>query len=240
MSNPTEAAPTARHDLYLKIHKALRAWMTDTLTTVGRMDPTDAGDVAAAVARVRDLLQACRSHLELENTFIHPALEACTPGSSARIGTEHVEHDQAIDRLLRLSDRVEQTGLGARAAAAQELYHQLALFVAENFEHMHVEETRHNATLWAGYTDTELADIESLLVRAIAPPKLMTVLRWMLPFVHHGERVRLLAGMRATAPAAAFDAAMMLARTHLRERDWLKLADALGLRTAAAPVAAEA
>ena len=35
----------------------------------------------------------------------------------------------------------------------------LALFIAENFEHMHYEETEHNAVLWAHYTDAELAEL---------------------------------------------------------------------------------
>jgi hypothetical protein len=52
-----------RFNLYLHVHKGLRAFMADVLTTVGRIDALDAVEVTAGVAQVRALLDACRAHL---------------------------------------------------------------------------------------------------------------------------------------------------------------------------------
>lgn len=59
-----------RFDIYLHVHKGLRALMADVLTTVGRIDATDLLEVASGVTQVRTLLDICRAHLFTENQFI--------------------------------------------------------------------------------------------------------------------------------------------------------------------------
>jgi hypothetical protein len=81
---------TTRFDIYGLIHKALRADMGETLTAVGRMDALDDGETSATLARVRSLLALARAHLEHENDFVHQALEARRPGSSAATAQDHV------------------------------------------------------------------------------------------------------------------------------------------------------
>jgi len=72
-----------RFDMYLHVHKGLRAFMGHALTTVGRIDPLDADEVAAGVAEARALLEICSEQLFTENQFIHAAMEArCTTRNS--------------------------------------------------------------------------------------------------------------------------------------------------------------
>ncbi|MDP2022537.1 MAG: hypothetical protein Q8L16_16775, partial [Hydrogenophaga sp.] len=80
--NQLAAASTSssRENLYAGIHKALRAVMTDTLLAVGRADPSDPQDVADASGRVIGLMSLCEAHVQHENSFVHPAIEARTPG----------------------------------------------------------------------------------------------------------------------------------------------------------------
>ena len=47
----------------------------------------------------------------------------------------------------------------------------LALFIADNFQHMHVEETAHNAVLWARYTDAELMGSTTRWSRRFRPTR---------------------------------------------------------------------
>ena len=221
------AAP--RVDLYAGIHKALRALMADTLLAVGRMDSEDALERAQVTQRVLELLDFCRSHLRHENDFIHPALEARAPGASGKIAHEHEEHLQAIVALADQATALLQCEPAARPAAALALYRALSLFIAHNFEHMHVEETAHNAVLWARYTDAELIDLHNALVASILPAEMMYVLRWMVPFMNPAERAAMLGDMRDHAPAPAFAAALEVVRPHLGEREWAKLGRDLGL-----------
>src|SRR5690606_37191384 len=114
------------------------------------------------------------------------------------------------------------------------LYRGMALFVAENLEHMHFEETHNMAVLWSACSDDEIMAIEHAIVAALPPAMMMKFARWMLLGMSHPDRVGMLAAMRETAPAEAFEAVRTLARAHLEARDWRKLAAALDLTVQAA------
>lgn len=223
------AAAAPRFDLYSGIHKALRAIMADTLLALGRMDPADETEVAQVTERVLQLLGFCGSHLAHENAFVHPAIEVRAPGGSERIAHEHEEHERHISELSRQVAQLQVAPLAGRAGAAQALYRELALFIAGNFQHMHVEETAHNAVLWARYTDAELAALHDALVGSIPPDEMMQVARWMVPFMNAPERALMLADVRAKAPPPAFAAVLEVVRPHLSAREWDKLAQALEL-----------
>lgn len=238
MTQLAAAQPAPRLDLYAGIHKALRALMTDTLLAVGRMDTGDDLELAATTQRVRELLDLCASHLAHENQFIHAAMEARAPGASDLIAHEHEEHGQHIASLGGLVGALLSSPLAGRAGLALELYRQLALFIADNFQHMHVEETVHNAVLWSRYTDAELADLHGALVASIPPEEMMYTLRWLVPFMNPAERQAMMGEMQAHAPAPAFAAAMDRVRPHLSDAEWAKLTRGLGLAAAPGLVAA--
>jgi hypothetical protein len=223
------ASATPRMDMYAGIHKALRALMTDTLLAVGRMDCADDLEFAQVTQRVVELLDFLRSHLSHENTFVHPAMEARQPGASDRIANEHEDHQRELDTLARAVEALRAQPASRRDAAALALYRDLSLFIAENFQHMHIEETGHNAVLWARYTDEELAAIHNALVASIPPQEMMFTLRWMVPFMNPAERAALLQDIRWNAPAPVFQAAIDTVRPHLAPREWDKLAKALDI-----------
>lgn len=226
----------ARHNMYGFIHKALRHFLGDTLVALGRLDVADAPETDAVLAQTRQLLALCRMHLEHENRFVHPALEACDPGSAARTAGEHVHHEEDIALLLDQVEAVDATrgDLPACMAAANRLYRHMAVFVGENLIHMDYEEREHNATLWAHYTDSQLHAIEGAIVAALTPATSALSMRWMLPALSHPERVGLLEGLRANAPAPVFGGALAAARERLGARDWDKLSASLALEQAVA------
>ena len=221
------AAP--RMDMYAGIHKALRACMADTLLGLGRMDVSDDLEFAQTCDRVMQLLDFCRSHLHHENQFVHAALEARAPGASAAVAHEHAEHEQAIAALAGGVAHLLGCAPAARPATAHALYHQLALFVAHNFEHMHVEETAHNRALWALYTDEELVRIHDALVASIPPHEMMAIARWLVPFMSPTERTVLLSDMQQNAPAPVLAAVLAHVQPHLTQPEWTKLMRSLGL-----------
>lgn len=229
MQQVAAAQGVPRMDMYAGIHKALRALMADTLVALGRMDTDDTLELLQTTQRVMELLDFCASHLRHENQFVHAAIEARAPGASDVIAHEHEAHEKHIAELAEITGALLKCPAPARAAAALSLYRQLALFIADNFQHMHIEETAHNAVLWARYTDAELADIHNALVASIPPDEMMYVMRWLVPFMNPAERTAVLADMQAHAPAPAFAAVLDLVRPHLTEAEWAKLARSLGL-----------
>ncbi|GAB4037741.1 MAG: hypothetical protein Fur0014_05790 [Rubrivivax sp.] len=227
---PPAAAP--RFDLYAPIHKAIRLFMTDTLVRVGSMDSADLADTQAALGQLQGLLALLRSHVERENHFVHPALEARRAGGSSRIAEEHEEHLASIDALECEANAMTAAPLPEREALALRLYRHLALFVAENLQHMHVEETSHNQQLWAAYRDDELIALNDELVASVPPTEMAVVLRWMAPALSHAELFGMLQALRAGMPPEAFTGVLDLVRERLPQPRWGKLAAALGVAQA--------
>lgn len=226
----TEQAVAPRPDLYAPIHKALRNIMCDTLLAVGRIDVADPEASARTLDQLDRLLDLCAAHVEHENRFMHPALEACQPQASARIALEHEEHLQSIAELRDEAAALRRASPATRDTLALRLYRHLALFVAGNFQHMHIEETAHNAVLWAHYDDAELMQLHEQIVTAIAPTEMLEVSRWMVPALTPAERVAVVGGMQAGAPPEAFLGLMAHIRPHLDGHAWSQLTRAIGMQ----------
>ena len=188
----------------------------------------DREDVARTLAQVRSLAGFLRAHLHHENQFLHPALEARRPGSARRTAGDHVEHERALERLEGAAFAVERADDEARPGAALALYRELALLVADNLEHLHVEETENNAQLLAAYTDEELQRLHDALLASIKPEVMSLGLRWMLPAMTPGERAGMLTAMQAQLPAEAFAGMLAAIKPSLSARDWAKLTAAIG------------
>lgn len=229
-AGPTPAS--GRVDLYAGIHKALRLFMSHTLARVGSTDPGSEAEVAGTLDLLERLLALCELHLKDENTFVHPALEAARAGSAARIAGEHEHHGEAIADLRDLAGLVRDSAGTARAAAHARLYRALALFVADNFQHMQVEETAHNAVLWAHYGDDELLAIEQAIVASIPPAAMTEALHWFLPALNAPERAAMLGGMRQGMPAEPFAEVLGIAERTLSADAHAALMRALGLPAA--------
>lgn len=221
--------PRNRFDIYAPVHKGLRACFAHTLVSVGRLDWSDSEEVEAITTEVLDLLSFCQKHLEKENRFVHPAMEARRPGSAATALTDHVHHegDLAVLRDLVLTLRL-LPGL-RREGVARQLYERLGAFVTENLAHMAHEEREHNRVLWETHSDDEIRAIEAAIVGSLPPEEAQLSLRWMLTAMSAEERAGFLAGMRQHAPAEVFQSVLAMLRPLLVERDRLKLDTALGL-----------
>lgn len=188
-----------RHNIYKSIHKALRLAMCEALTTVGGLDASDPHKVSDAIVRVRELLHLCRMHVEAEENFLHPVIEARRPGASAAIAGEHVGHLSAIASLDRAVEALARAPGDSRADAAFALYADLGLFVGENFVHMHQEETAHNRALWDAYTDEEILAVEGRIKAHHAPEEMAAVMRWMVAAMTPAERAALPPALRKAA-----------------------------------------
>lgn len=219
---------TARRETYHLVHKGIRACMSETLVRLGRVDVASPDSVSAALAAVAELLQMCAEHLDHENNFLHTAMERAQPGSAKRCAGDHDHHLKTIAELeARLAAAREAEG-PSRERALKVLYRLLALFVAENFEHMEVEESENTALLQAHYTDQDLLEIEHAIHAHIKPERMMVWLRWMLPNVTRQQRAEMMKGMQAGMPPEVFATILEMVKPHLSEAERVALAQDLG------------
>ncbi|MBP8306903.1 MAG: hypothetical protein KAY46_06530 [Burkholderiaceae bacterium] len=218
-----------RLDLYTPIHKALRAFLSDTLVRVGAMDATDPQERADTCGQVLALLDLMLSHLSHENTFIHTALDSRSPGLSDDIAREHDHHRESLADLGVLARALGETDATHADQLALRLYRHLADFTAENFVHMREEEVVVNARLWARFSDEELNAIHDRLLASIPPDEMAFTLRWLVTALNMRELTKLFGGVRDNAPAPVFVAMFEIARAHMPPARFARLAGALGL-----------
>lgn len=193
------------YDIYAFPHKGLRALMCETLAGLGRMDTEDDLAVQSILAQVRSVLDMCAAHLDHEDRFVHPAMQAKRSDSAGHAAADHVDHIQAIERLKGLVRRVELFNGMPRRRAALTLYKEFSLFVGENLVHMHTEETQNNQVLRAWYDDAELREIERQILEAIPARQMAAWMRWMVHALNPAERMELIGVLRNTAAGKALD-----------------------------------
>jgi len=227
---PRPASP--RLDLYAGIHKAMRSFMAETLVRVGRIDIADATDRDQALDQLEQLLGFCADHLRHENAFIHTAIEARQPAGSTKVADEHVEHAESVAALREEAAALRSAPEYAAASLALRLYRHLALFVAENLQHMHIEETVHNALLWQHYSDADLGELHGRLLASLCPADKELAARWMLPASTPAERAVMIGGMKAELGPEALLGLMTMLRPHLDAAGWDKLTCAAGISEA--------
>ncbi|WP_303977800.1 hypothetical protein [Dongia mobilis] len=220
MAAANDLAPQ-RHEIYHLVHKGLRAAMSDALARLGRVD-LDAPD--EALAAVADLLQLCAEHLAHENAFLHTAMERAVPGSASACAEDHLHHQKTILDLEARLSAVRHAAMPARERAMKVLYRLLAGFVAENFQHMEIEESTNTQLLWTHYTDQELLAIEQQIHAHIKPERMLTWLRWILPSVTRQQRAKMMRGMQAGMPPELFSAVLDMVKPHLSELERAALA----------------
>ena len=147
--------------------------------------------------------------------------------SALETADDHVEHLEAIESLEQLMATLTAVRPDERAETAQLLYLAVARFVADNFLHMHVEETANNAVLLAAYSDAELQVIEGQIRAQIPPDESALTFRWIIPAITPAERLEAFRDARDHAPPQAFAGLMQAARQVLGERDLGKLEQGL-------------
>lgn len=214
---------TGRYDIYRNIHMALRANMAEVLLAVGRMDPEDMAERAETLTQVQELVDFCRMHLAKEDRFLHPAMEARAPGSARQTSGDHDHHKTDFEALDAAIAAVDTAAPGTRRGPALTLYRSLALFVGENFVHMHVEETENNEVLWRTHSDAEIIAIEQAIVAALTPEQKPRSLRWMLTSISPAARSEMLGMLRHALPPQALAGILAMIRPHLSESHWRKL-----------------
>jgi hypothetical protein len=224
--------PSPRLDLYAGIHKAMRSFMAETLVRVGRIDMADAADRDQTLDQLEQLLGFCADHLRHENAFVHTAIEARQPAGSTKVADEHLEHTESIAALREEAAALRRAPEYAADALALRLYRHLALFVAENLQHMHIEETVHNALLWQHYSDAELGELHGRLLASLGSADKELAMRWMVPASTPAERAAMIGGVKAELAPEALLGLMTMLRPHLDAVGWDKLARAAGVSEA--------
>lgn len=219
-----------RWDIYGPVHKGLRLAQSRMLARLGNADHADALATALLLADLRELLHLAASHVAHEEDHIHRALAEHAPDAVSRLAHDHDEHLVRFAELEKLVAAVEKADDRERAMRGRALYLAFCAYCAEDLEHMNAEESIAWPILCEIFTDEQLMAIEMGIIGSLTPETSMAFMRLMIPAMSPAERAGMLQGMRASAPAEAFEAVIeFAARPTLPADDFRRLAADIGL-----------
>ncbi len=221
-------APVA-HDLYRDIHKAIRVELFSVTTEAARLDPSQGIARAALAGHVQDVVQLLVSHAEHEDGAIQPALEANLPDLAERVERDHLTLEARMVDLQDMAAEAAALEVVDPGARVHRLHLALAAFTGQYLEHQDVEERVIMPALEVAIGVEAVVSIHQAILAGIPPEEMGRSLALMIPAMNIDDRVEMLGGMRADAPAEVFDGVWGLAGSVLDPSDLTALAGRLGL-----------
>lgn len=220
---------STRPSLVLTPHKGIRNAFSQLSFKAGNIDYADKTEVAGLKAQLEEFCVLLDGHAHLENEFILKALEARVPGSSHHDENDHEQLEAQQEALLAKLDQILDPILPAEEAAARGyfFYQDLSRLHAAHLEHMLEEELVTQKLTWENFTDEEIHGIHVQIVQSIPPAKMLAWAKYILPALNHNERVGMLKGMQAGAPAEFFQQVLAIAEAKLPAASFQSLEDAL-------------
>lgn len=194
----------AHVNLYTAIHKYLRQQFFTTLNAIGTVDEFDAESTAFALCSARALLNFCQTHLAHEDHFIHAAILRRSPATHLSASADHQEHQH---RIAYLSEKISRLESAPAANAPQlwlELYRDMALFIGENLDHMHMEETLMFQLLCDLFSPGELEEIHAKLVASIPAAEMEALFAPLLSAQSYSDQLSVLTSSRQQLPPEAY------------------------------------
>ena len=211
-----------RHSFFRQVHKGIRAVASSLVAQAGRTDFSDRAEVQALRRQVDEAFAVFEAHAAHEDASITPLLRVCASDVAADCEADH--RAQAL-RLRDLRSAFARAASGGAQAPA--LGHAFVLglsrFHGEMLVHMADEEERLMPALWAAFDDEALRRVHQALLDGLRPAERLATMRFMLPALSAPERAAVLAGARESAPAAAYEGILRVAREVLSGEDWRRL-----------------
>ena len=229
ITHPTGAITRVAVDLYRDIHKAIRGELFAVTTEAGRLDPSQGIARAALATQVRDVVDFLVAHAEHEDGAIQPTLESHLPDLAERVEVDHLTLEARMDDLVAMAEEAAALTVPDPGARTHRLYLALASFTSDYLAHQDVEERVIMPALEAAVGVEEVVLIHQAIVGSIPPDQMARSLSLMLPAMNIDDRVEMLGGMRAGAPAEVFEGVWSLARSVLDPIDVTTLARRLDL-----------
>lgn len=219
IERPPERFELAATDLYKDIHKGIRAELFAITSSAGSIDSSIRLDRIAIADHIASVGSVLASHAHHEDLVIDPVLAEYHPVLAERITADHDVLEARFDALVDLA----RTAVDAVVRDQRRLVHLLHLdlsgFTSGYLAHQYLEERVVMPALESSIGPAEVLELHQAIVGSIPPDEMGRSLAVMLPAMNVDDRVELLSGIRAGAPADAFAAVLDLAESVLSGPD---------------------
>ncbi len=205
-----------RYNVFLMIHKGLRAFMYDVSVNIQHTNFATAGGFPHSLEKLENLLDTFDKHGHHEDEHIFNMLAACNPQLQAEMEQEHVTDHALSDKLRTLTERYRNTSDTAEhIAIGSEIAYALNDFIAFNLTHLNKEEIVVNASLWQHYTDEDILAANMRMIATLSPEEVQHSATWMMRGCNDAELSGWLSNIKKQAPPPVFDLLLGIAQAQL-------------------------
>jgi hypothetical protein len=210
-------------------HKGLRNALSQLSLLAGKTNYADPQEVERLYKLGEDVFKILNIHAADENAVTLAELEKRCLGCSQQDFEDHEHLHTSQDNLEKLLSRIYINSKSGRDTMTDgaEFYLALSEYHGQYLEHTAEEERVTQPMLWKYFTDEELAEHRSKIMKKNPPETLLIWFRFVIPAQSHNERVGLLTGFKMMAPATFFNEGMEVIKQVLTEKEFNDLNKAL-------------
>lgn len=190
-----------RVNIYGFPHKGIRNGLGQLSFKVGSLMLDDAQDLKACKQIADDLSELLDLHLNAEETFVAPPMEAKAPGSTEHNHEDHqemqrLEHEMksAVDTLMEAPNEMNLNNA----------YNKINHFIREYFRHMSEEEIDMNKVIWEHFSDEEVLGWQGQILSKLTPAQFFKWFKYIIPSLTQLEQRIMLGGFKENAPAEVY------------------------------------
>jgi len=205
-----------RYNVFLMIHKGLRAFMYDVSISIQHTNFAKAEGFPHSLEKLELLLDTFDKHGHHEDGHVFNMLAACNPQLQAEMEQEHVTDHALSNRLRELMARYRKAGTAEeRMASGSEIGYVYNDFIAFNLTHLNKEELVVNAALWQHYTDADILAANMRMIAQLSPEEARASAVWMIRACNDAELTGWLTNIKKQAPQPVLDMLLGLAQAEL-------------------------
>ena len=191
-----------RVNIYGFPHKGIRNGLGQLSFEVGSLILNDPEALKVCKEIADDLSELLDLHLNAEEDFVSPPLEAKVPGCTQHNHEDHIEmqrleHEMKV-AILTLVDLPNEMHLNIA-------YDKINHFIKEYFRHMSEEETEMNKVIWEHFADEEILVWQGQILSKLTPAQFFKWFKYIIPSLTQLEQSIMLGGFKQNAPAEAYN-----------------------------------
>jgi len=219
---------TVLHSLYGPVHKGLRSQLFALQMQIGAADADDRQQRADIHVFADNLHRHLQSHAGHEERWIDPVLIEHAPEVGEVLEAQHEAFEPILNSILDLAVALAGTDEPDEARHILDVLHlDTSRFIGAYLTHMDIEERIAMPMLERTLGTEGVMELHENLLGSVTPEVMAQMQAFMLPAMNPHERISMLAGIRAGAPAEVYEGTLRLAGSVLEPAEMRSLEAAL-------------
>lgn len=182
-------------------HKGLRNGLGKLSFLIGNLDFSSFDEVSEVVNLTTELSELLSLHLNSEEEFVLPPLNAKVPGSADHNHDDHLAMEALEKEMVAAIKELEAS---PNFTTQEKAYNLVNNFIREYFRHMAEEEFELNKIIWENFSNEEILGWQEQILSKLSPEQFFKWFKFIIPALNPLEQKIMLGGFKENAPIEAY------------------------------------